>query len=104
MTVPDHDLGRDKFVIGVLQIGSGASLGREGPTVQICVGISSTIGRLTALSRDNMRRLVPVSRWRKLSATWTTRCSPVDDIGTRQVASLRRIYRPATIKKYVQLV
>ena len=49
-----------KFIIGVLQIGSGASLGREGPTVQICVGISSTIGRLTALSRDNMRRLVPV--------------------------------------------
>jgi CIC family chloride channel protein len=49
-----------KFVIGVLQIGSGASLGREGPTVQICVGISSTIGRWTALSRENMRRLVPV--------------------------------------------
>jgi CIC family chloride channel protein len=49
-----------KFVVGVLQIGSGASLGREGPTVQICVGISSIIGRLTALSRDNMRRLVPV--------------------------------------------
>ncbi|MEO8696347.1 MAG: chloride channel protein [Acidimicrobiales bacterium] len=49
-----------KFVIGVLQIGSGASLGREGPTVQICVGISSTLGRLSALSRENMRRLVPV--------------------------------------------
>jgi CIC family chloride channel protein len=49
-----------KFVVSVLQIGSGASLGREGPTVQICAGISSTLGRFTALSRENMRRLVPV--------------------------------------------
>jgi CIC family chloride channel protein len=49
-----------KFLVGVLQIGSGASLGREGPTVQICAGISSTVGRLAALSRENMRRLVPV--------------------------------------------
>ncbi len=49
-----------KFVVSVLQIGSGASLGREGPTVQICTGIASTVGRLAALSRENMRRLVPV--------------------------------------------
>ena len=34
-----------KFVIGVLQIGTGASLGREGPTVQICAGIASSLGR-----------------------------------------------------------
>jgi CIC family chloride channel protein len=49
-----------KFVVSVLQIGSGASLGREGPTVQICAGISSAVGRIAALSRENMRRLVPV--------------------------------------------
>src|ERR1044071_6396686 len=29
-----------KFVVGVLQIGSGSSLGREGPTVQICAGVA----------------------------------------------------------------
>ncbi len=49
-----------KFLIGVLQIGSGSSLGREGPTVQICAGVSSTLGRAVALSRDNLRRLTPV--------------------------------------------
>jgi len=49
-----------KFLIGVLQIGSGPSLGREGPTVQICAGVSSTLGRAVALSRDNLRRLTPV--------------------------------------------
>ena len=35
-----------KFVLGSLQIGSGGSLGREGPTVQICAGIASFLGRL----------------------------------------------------------
>jgi CIC family chloride channel protein len=49
-----------KFLIGTLQIGSGASLGREGPTVQICVGLASLLGRAAALSRDHLRRLLPV--------------------------------------------
>ncbi|MGB8508713.1 MAG: chloride channel protein [Pyrinomonadaceae bacterium] len=49
-----------KFLVGTLQIGSGASLGREGPTVQICAGIASLLGRAAALSKDNLRRLLPV--------------------------------------------
>jgi chloride channel protein, CIC family len=49
-----------KFVVGVLQIGSGSSLGREGPTVQICAGVASTLGRAATLSRENLRRLLPV--------------------------------------------
>ncbi|MBV8858775.1 MAG: chloride channel protein [Acidobacteria bacterium] len=49
-----------KFVVGTLQIGTGASLGREGPTVQICAGIASLLGRVAALSKENLRRLLPV--------------------------------------------
>jgi len=49
-----------KFLVGVLQIGSGSSLGREGPTVQICAGIANSLGHAAALSRDNLRRLLPV--------------------------------------------
>lgn len=49
-----------KFVIGVLQIGTGSALGREGPTVQICAGVASTLGRSAALSRENLKRLLPV--------------------------------------------
>lgn len=49
-----------KFLVGTLQIGSGASLGREGPTVQICAGIGSLMGRAAALSREHLRRLLPV--------------------------------------------
>lgn len=49
-----------KFIIGSIQIGSGSSLGREGPTVQICCGIASLLGRAAALSRQNLKRLLPV--------------------------------------------
>ena len=49
-----------KFLVGVLQIGTGSSLGREGPTVQICAGIATSLGRAAALSRENLRRLLPV--------------------------------------------
>src|SRR6202034_2804756 len=49
-----------KFVVGALQIGSGASLGREGPTVQICAGIASLLGRLAGVSPKSLRRLIPV--------------------------------------------
>jgi len=49
-----------KFLVGVLQIGTGASLGLEGPTVQICAGVSSALGRVVQLSPQSRRRLIPV--------------------------------------------
>lgn len=49
-----------KFFIGALQIGSGSSLGPEGPTIQISAGIAGLLGRGAALSRQNLRRLLPV--------------------------------------------
>jgi CIC family chloride channel protein len=49
-----------KFFISALQIGTGSSLGREGPTVQICAGIASRVGRLVGISSSNVRRLLPV--------------------------------------------
>jgi chloride channel protein, CIC family len=50
-----------KFFVAVLQIGSGASLGREGPTVQICAGATSLLARLTSLPPKSARRLMPVA-------------------------------------------
>jgi len=49
-----------KFLVGALQIGSGSSLGREGPTVQICAGLASRLGRMTSISQTSLRRLLPV--------------------------------------------
>ncbi len=49
-----------KFFVGVLQIGTGSSLGLEGPTVQICAGVSSLLGKLMQVSPQSRRRLIPV--------------------------------------------
>jgi CIC family chloride channel protein len=49
-----------KFFVAALQIGTGSSLGREGPTVQIAAGLASRIGRWFRLSPDDVRRLLPV--------------------------------------------
>lgn len=49
-----------KFFISSFQIGAGAALGREGPTVHICAGVASLLGRAAALSHRNMRRMLPV--------------------------------------------
>ncbi|MFO0604809.1 MAG: chloride channel protein [Polyangiales bacterium] len=49
-----------KFFLTTIQVGTGASLGREGPTVQICAGIASLLARAARLPPKNMRRLTPV--------------------------------------------
>jgi len=49
-----------KFVLCAIQIGSGASLGLEGPTVQVCAGVSSMLARLARLGPVNSRRMASV--------------------------------------------
>ncbi len=49
-----------KFVLCTFQLGTGASLGVEGPTVQICAGVSSLLSRLARLSPVNRRRMASV--------------------------------------------
>lgn len=49
-----------KFILCAAQIGAGASLGLEGPTVQICSGVSSLLARAVRLSPENCRRMTSV--------------------------------------------
>ncbi len=49
-----------KFVLCVTQLGTGASLGVEGPTVFICSGVSSFLARMARLSPKNCRRMTSV--------------------------------------------
>ena len=49
-----------KFVLCVLQIGSGGSLGVEGPTVHICAGVSNLLARAARLNPENRRRMASV--------------------------------------------
>jgi len=69
--IPTHvPLG--KFITGVLCIGSGHSMGREGPSVQIGAGLASLIGRWLHLSPRRVRDLVPVGAAAALAAAFNT--------------------------------
>ena len=61
-----------KFLTGALCIGSGHSMGREGPSVQIGAGIASSIGRWFRLSPARVQSLVPVASAAALSAAFNT--------------------------------
>ncbi len=61
-----------KFLTGVLCIGSGHSMGREGPSVQIGAGIASVVGRWLRLPPDRVKELVPVGAAGALAAAFNT--------------------------------
>jgi CIC family chloride channel protein len=61
-----------KFLMGVLTIGAGHSLGREGPSVQIGAGLASAIGQWFRLSPERVKELVPVGAAGALSAAFNT--------------------------------
>ena len=61
-----------KFLTGVLCIGSGHSMGREGPSVQIGAGFASIIGQWLRLPPERVRDLVPVGAAGALAAAFNT--------------------------------
>jgi CIC family chloride channel protein len=61
-----------KFVTGVLCIGSGHSMGREGPSVQIGAGLASAVGQWLRLPADRVKKLVPVGASAALAAAFNT--------------------------------
>ena len=61
-----------KFITGVLCVGSGHSMGREGPSVQIGAGIASVMGRWLRLSPARAQGLIPVAAAAALSAAFNT--------------------------------
>jgi CIC family chloride channel protein len=61
-----------KFITGVLCIGSGHSMGREGPSVQIGAGLASAMGQWLRLPPNRIRDLVPIGAAAALSAAFNT--------------------------------
>jgi len=80
--------GVAKFFIGALQIGTGSSLGREGPTVQICASVASGLGRIFALSPSNQRRLIPVGAAAGIAAAFNAPIAAVTFVIEELVGSL----------------
>jgi CIC family chloride channel protein len=61
-----------KFITGVLCVGGGHSMGREGPSVQIGAGLASALGQWLKLSPTRVRDLVPVGAAGALAAAFNT--------------------------------
>ncbi len=61
-----------KFLTGVLCIGSGHSMGREGPSVQIGAGLASAVGQWLNLPRARQRDLLAVGAAGALAAAFNT--------------------------------
>jgi CIC family chloride channel protein len=61
-----------KFLTGALCVGSGHSMGREGPCVQIGGGFASLLGKWLRLSPARVQGLVPVGAAAALSAAFNT--------------------------------
>lgn len=61
-----------KFALGVISIGSGSSLGREGPTVQISAALASWVGRWLGLPSRLVQRLIPMAAAGGIAAAFNT--------------------------------
>jgi len=61
-----------KFFTGALCVGSGHSMGREGPSVQIGAGLAMYLGKWFNLSPRRARSLVPVGAAAALAAAFNT--------------------------------
>ncbi|UZP66506.1 chloride channel protein [Desulfovibrio mangrovi] len=59
-----------KIFASAISIGSGGSVGREGPIVQIGSGIGSTLGQIMNVSRPNQRTLVGCGAAAGIAATF----------------------------------
>lgn len=59
-----------KFFAGVIGIGTGLSLGREGPSVQIGAGAGSFVGRLFNLKGNNRDKLIASGAGSAIGATF----------------------------------
>jgi CIC family chloride channel protein len=66
-----------KFLMGALCVGSGHSMGREGPSVQIGAGLASVVGQWVGLPPHRLRELVPVGAAGALAAAFNTPVSAV---------------------------
>ncbi len=61
-----------KFVVSALSLGSGVSLGREGPTAAISAGIGSSLGSFFHLSKKRVKALVAVGSAGGIAAAFNT--------------------------------
>jgi chloride channel protein, CIC family len=96
-----------KFVLCSMQIGSGASLGLEGPTVQICAGVSSLLARAARLSPRNCKRMASVGMAAGIAAAFNAPIAAItftleELIGDLDQTMLSGVIVAAALAAYVE--
>jgi CIC family chloride channel protein len=61
-----------KFITTALAVGSGGSVGREGPTVQMCAALGSSIARLFPMTAAQVRIMVQAASVAGVAAAFNT--------------------------------
>lgn len=61
-----------KFLGGILSIGGGSSLGREGPSIQVAAGLASQVAGLTGEAKQSRRRATAAGAAAGLAAAFNT--------------------------------
>ncbi len=61
-----------KFLLGAISIGCGFSLGREGPTVQICAAIGAAVAKFTKRPSRTAKTLISVGAAAGIAAAFNT--------------------------------
>ena len=82
-----------KALASALTIGSGGSVGREGPIVQIGSALASTLGQLVRMSENRLRIIVACGAAGGIAATFATRRSLVCSSGLRSCCGSSRSMR-----------
>lgn len=61
-----------RFILTVISLGSGGSLGREGPTVHLCASVASQVGQWLNLRKEAFNSMIPVGMGAGLAAAFNT--------------------------------
>ena len=61
-----------RFVLTVISLGSGGSLGREGPTIHLCASVASQVGQWLKLRKETFQSMIPVGMGAGLAAAFNT--------------------------------
>ena len=85
-----------KFIAGVLSVGGGSSLGREGPSVQLAAGISSQVSGVLGLPKHKRRVAAAAGAAAGLAAAFNTPIAAVTfvleeiigDLNSRMLGSI----------------
>ena len=66
-----------RFCAGCISVGTGASLGREGPTVHICSTVAVWVGRLFGLAKLRIQAMIPVGFGAGIAAAFNAPLSAI---------------------------